>query len=108
MFEYTNYFPNFQIYLLINKKYMKKSTLNIITHIISTGFFIIYWTQVVNWYYEGVNWYGIIGSGVAANGAFIGNIAHTIIEANDEYRYHHKGEDMPLVKTIKKIFMPWK
>ncbi len=85
-----------------------KTFINVFSHILTTGFFIIYWTQVSNWYYDGVNWYGIIGSGFAANGGFIANITHTIMEKNDEYKYHHNGEDMPLVKTLKKIFTPWK
>jgi hypothetical protein len=76
-------------------------TFNIITHVITTFFFVVYWTQVWNWYYDGVEWYGIIGAGVAANGGFFGNIAHTIIEANDAYKASHNGEDMPLVKKLK-------
>ena len=81
---------------------------NILTHVITTFFFVVYWTQVCSWYDDGVEWYGIIGAGVAANGGFIGNIAHSIIEANDAYKTEHKGEDMPLVRNLKKIFMPWK
>ena len=79
-------------------------TINIIYYIVTTFFFIVYWTQVWGWYEDGVEWYGIIGAGVAANGAFFGNIAHSIIEANDAYRADHGGEDMPLVKNIKSIF----
>ena len=77
---------------------------NIITHIITTFFFVAYWTQVWSWYDDGVEWYGLIGSGVAANGAFIGNIAHGIIEANDAYKADHNGKDMPFVSNLKKIF----
>jgi hypothetical protein len=84
------------------------SILNIISHVLTTFFFVVYWTQVWSWYDDGVEWYGIIGSGVAANGGFIGNIAHSIIEANDAYKASHKGEDMPLVKNLKKIFLFWK
>jgi len=84
------------------------SILNILSHVLTTFFFVVYWTQVWSWYDDGVEWYGIIGSGVAANGAFIGNIAHSIIEANDAYKSSHNGEDMPLVKNLKKIFLFWK
>lgn len=79
-------------------------TINIIYYIVTTFFFIVYWTQVWGWYDDGVEWYGIIGAGVAANGAFFGNITHSIIEANDTYKSKHGGEDMPLVKNIKSIF----
>lgn len=82
--------------------------LNIIYWIVTTFFFVVYWTQVSNWYYEGVNWYGLIGAGFAANGGFIANIVWTISTKNDEYRYYHNGEDMPFVKTLKTIFTPWK
>jgi hypothetical protein len=81
---------------------------NILSHVITTFFFIAYWTQVSNWYYDGVEWYGLIGAGIAANGGFIANIAHTIIEANDAYKAENHGEDMPLVKNLKKIFLFWK
>lgn len=84
------------------------SVLNILSHVLTTFFFVVYWTQVWSWYDDGVEWYGIIGSGVAANGGFIGNISHSIIEANDAYKADHKGEDMPLVKNLKKIFLFWK
>ena len=47
---------------------------------------------------------GLIGAGVAANGGFIGNITHTIIEKNEEYKSEHGGKDMPFVANIKKIF----
>lgn len=81
-----------------------RKTLNILSHVLTTFFFIVYWTQVSNWYYDGVEWYGLIGAGIAANGGFIANIAHTIIEKNEEYKYHHNGQDMPFIRKIKSIF----
>jgi hypothetical protein len=78
--------------------------LNIICWLVTTFFFVIYWTQVGSWYYDGVEWYGIIGAGVAANGAFFGNIIWTISTKNDIYKATHKGEDMPFVKNFKNIF----
>jgi len=83
------------------------SVLNILSHILTTFFFVVYWTQVGSWYYDGVEWYGLIGAGVAANGGFIGNIAHTIIEKNEAYKADHNGQDMPLVKSLKSILF-WK
>ena len=77
---------------------------NIIYWLVTTFFFIVYWTQVGSWYYDGVEMYGIIGAGVAANGGFFGNIIWTIINKNDIYKTSHKGEDMPFVKSIKGIF----
>ena len=80
---------------------------NIVYWVVTTFFFVVYWTQVGSWYYDGVEWYGLIGAGVAANGAFFGNIAWTIITKNDVYKLEHKGEDMPLVKSLKKLLF-WK
>ncbi len=78
---------------------------NVIYWILTTFFFVVYWTQVGSWIDSGdVELYGIIGAGVAANGAFIGNIVWTIITKNDEYKSKHGGEDMPFVKNIKSIF----
>jgi len=78
---------------------------NVIYWILTTFFFVVYWTQVGSWINSGdVELYGIIGAGVAANGAFIGNIVWTIINKNDEYKSKHGGEDMPFVKNIKSIF----
>jgi len=77
---------------------------NIVYWVVTTFFFIAYWTQVSSWYYDGVEWYGIIGSGVAANGAFIGNILWTISTKNEEYKFNNNGEDMPFVANVKKIF----
>jgi len=83
---------------------MKNKFINIIYWIITTFFFVIYWTQVSNWYYDDVEWYGIIGAGIAANGAFFGNIIWTIITKNDEYKLKHNGKDMPFVKIFKSLF----
>ena len=83
------------------------SFFNILTHLVTTFFFVVYWTQVGSWYDDGVDWYGIIGSGVAANGAFFGNITHSIMEANAAYQSTHGGEDMPLVKNLSKLLF-WK
>ena len=80
------------------------SVLNILSHVLTTFFFVVYWTQVGSWYYDGVEWYGLIGAGVAANGGFIGNIIWTIMTKNEEYKYKHGGKDMPFVANIKKIF----
>ena len=78
---------------------------NLIYWILTTFFFVVYWTQVGSWVNSGdVELYGIIGAGIAANGAFIGNIVWTIINKNDEYKSKHGGEDMPFVKNIKSIF----
>ena len=78
--------------------------INTIYWIVTGFFFIVYWTQVSSWYYDGVEWYGIIGAGIAANGAFIGNIIWTIISKNDVYKLEHNGKDMPFVVKLKKIF----
>jgi hypothetical protein len=78
--------------------------INVIFYIVTTFFFVVYWTQVSNWYYDGVEWYGIIGAGVAANGGFFANIIHGIMEKNDEYKAEHGGEDMPFVKNLKRLF----
>lgn len=84
---------------------MKNKLINIFYWVITTFFFVIYWTQVGSWYNSGdVEMYGIIGAGIAANGAFIGNIIWTIITKNEEYKYKHGGKDMPFVTNIKKIF----
>jgi hypothetical protein len=84
---------------------MKNKLINIFYWVITTLFFVIYWTQVGSWYNSGdVEMYGIIGAGIAANGAFIGNIIWTIITKNEEYKYKHGGKDMPFVANIKKIF----
>lgn len=78
---------------------------NVIYWILTTFFFVVYWSQVGSWVNSGdVELYGIIGAGIAANGAFIGNIVWTIINKNDEYKSKHGGEDMPFVKNIKSIF----
>ena len=79
--------------------------INIIYWVITTFFFIVYWTQVGDWYNSGdVEMYGIIGAGIATNGAFFGNIIWTIIVKNEEYKALHNGEDMQFVKSIKNIF----
>ena len=78
--------------------------MNVIYWIVTTFFFLLFWTQVGSWYNDGVEWYGIIGSGIAANGAFIGNIIWTIITKNEEYKLDHNGEDMPFVKSFKNLF----
>ena len=79
--------------------------IDIIFLIVTSFFFIAYWTQVGSWIQSGdVELYGIIGSGIAANGAFFGNIIHMIITKNEEYKYDHGGQDMPFVRKIKNIF----
>ena len=84
---------------------MKNKMINIFYWVITTLFFVIYWSQVGSWYNSGeVEMYGIIGAGIAANGGFIGNIVWTIITKNEEYKYKHGGKDMPFVVNIKKIF----
>ena len=83
---------------------MGNKIVNIIYWVVTTFFFLAYWTQVGSWYNDGVEWYGLIGAGVAANGAFIGNIAWTIITKNEAYKLEHNGEDMPFVKGFKNIF----
>jgi len=82
-----------------------KNFINIFYWVITTFFFIVYWTQVGSWIDSGeVELYGIIGAGIAANGGFFGNIIWTIITKNDEYKASHNGEDMSFVKSIKNIF----
>ena len=79
--------------------------INIFYWVITTFFFIVYWTQVGDWYNSGdVEMYGIIGAGIAANGAFFGNIIWTIIVKNEEYKASHNGKDMPFIGKIKMIF----
>jgi len=78
--------------------------INTIYWIVTGFFFIVYWTQVSSWYNDGVDWYGIIGAGIAANGAFIGNIIWTIISKNDAYKLEHNGQDMSFVKKFKSLF----
>ena len=81
---------------------------NIIYWVLTTFFFVVYWTQVGSWYNSGdVEMYGIIGAGIAANGAFIGNIAWTISTKNAEYQAKHGGKDMPFVASLKRMFA-WK
>ncbi len=83
---------------------MKNNLVNAVYWIVTTFLFIAYWSQVSSWYYGGVEWYGIIGGGVAANGAFIGNIVWAIITKNEEYKLEHNGQDMPFVANFKNIF----
>ena len=78
--------------------------INTIYWIVTGFFFIVYWTQVSSWYNDGVDWYGIIGAGIAANGAFIGNIIWTISGKNDVYKFNNNGKDMPFVKKFKSLF----
>jgi len=81
--------------------------INIFYWVLTTFFFVVYWTQVGNWYNDGVELYGIIGAGIAANGAFIGNIVWTISTKNAEYKAKHGGKDMPFVASLKHMFT-WK
>ncbi len=83
---------------------MKNNLVNVIYWVVTTFLFIAYWSQVSSWYCDGVEWYGLIGAGVAANGAFIGNIVWTIITKNEAYKLGHNGEDMPFVANFKNIF----
>ena len=89
---------------MIKYKIMKNNLVNAVYWIVTTFLFIAYWSQVSNWYYDGVEWYGLIGAGVAANGAFIGNIIWTIITKNEKYKLEHNGQDMPFVANFKNIF----
>lgn len=84
---------------------MNNNLINGIYWVVTTFFFIAYWSQVGGWYSSGdVEMYGIIGAGVAANGAFIGNIVWTIITKNEKYKLEHNGQDMPFVANFKNIF----
>ena len=79
--------------------------MNIIYWIVTSFFFVAYWVLLPSWVQSGdVDLYGLIGSGIAANGAFIGNIIWTISTKNDEYKFRHNGEDMPFVKNFKSLF----
>ena len=79
--------------------------MNIIYWIVTSFFFVIYWVLLPSWIQSGdIELYGLIGSGIAANGAFIGNIVWTIITKNEKYKLEHNGEDMPFVNKFKKIF----
>ena len=61
--------------------------INIFYWVITTFFFIVYWSQVGDWYNSGeVEMYGIIGAGIAANGAFFGNIIWTSQFAGKPHR----------------------
>lgn len=80
---------------------------NIIYWVLTTFFFVVYWTQVGSWYNGDVEMYGIIGAGIAANGAFIGNVIWTISTKNAEYKAKHGGKDMPFVASLKLMF-GWK
>ena len=80
--------------------------INMVYWLITSFLFIIYWVMLPNWIKSGdIELYGLIGSGIAANGAFIGNIIWTIITKNEEYKFNHNGEDMPFVKKIKNCFV---
>ena len=83
---------------------MKNNLVNVVYWVVTTFLCIAYWSQVSSWYYDGVEWYGLIGAGVAANGAFIGNIVWAIITKNEEYKLEHNGQDMPFVANFKNIF----
>ena len=83
---------------------MKNNLVNVIYWVITAFLFIAYWSQVSSWYYDDVEWYGLIGTGVAANGAFIGNIVWTIITKNEKYKLEHNGQDMSFVANFKNIF----
>lgn len=79
--------------------------INMIYWLLTSFFFIIYWVMLPNWISSGdVDLYGLIGSGIAANGAFIGNIVWTIINKNDIYKLEHNGKDMPFIAKIKQFF----
>jgi hypothetical protein len=85
--------------------FIYKKGMNIIYWIVTSFFFVIYWVLLPSWIQSGdVELYGLIGSGIAANGGFIGNIVWTIMTKNDKYKYYHNGKDMPFVVKLKKIF----
>jgi hypothetical protein len=79
--------------------------MNVLYWIITGFLFVAYWVLLPSWIQSGdVDLYGLIGSGIAANGAFIGNIVWTIITKNEEYKFNHNGQDMPFVRNFKKLF----
>jgi len=77
-----------------------------LTYIIITTFlFVIYWVNVPSWLRGGdVEPYGYIGAGVAANGAFFGNLIWELISYNDRYKADHNGQDSPIIHKLKSIF----
>jgi hypothetical protein len=73
-----------------------KGLSTIIYSITSTIAFLAFWYNVNSWYSDDTSLLAIIIAGIAANGAFFGNITLIIIE--------HNNEDMLLVRKFKKIF----
>jgi hypothetical protein len=81
-----------------------KGLSTIIYSITSTIAFLAFWYNVNSWYSDDTSLLAIIIAGIAANGAFFGNIMLIIIEQNDVYKSKHNNEDMLLVRKFKKIF----
>jgi hypothetical protein len=81
-----------------------KGLSTIIYSITSTIAFLAFWYNVNSWYSDDTSLLAIIIAGIAANGAFFGNIILIIIEQNDVYKSKHNNEDMLLVRKFKKIF----
>jgi hypothetical protein len=63
--------------------------------VLTTTFFVLYWTLVWSW--TDVEPYGIIGAGIAANGAFFANLIHFLIEANARHKAYH-GTNLKIVE----------
>ena len=81
-----------------------KGLSTIIYSITSTIAFLAFWYNVNSWYSDDTSLLAIIIAGIAANGAFFGNITLIIIEQNDVYKSKHNNEDMLLVRKFKKNF----
>ncbi len=81
-----------------------KGITTIIYFIIATIAFIAFWCNFNSWYSDDTSLLAIIMAGIAANGAFFGNIVLTIIEQNNIYKSKHNNEDMLLVRKFKKFF----
>lgn len=81
-----------------------KGLINIVYFIASTIAVTAFWCNFNYWYTDDTSLLAIIMAGIAANGAFFGNIVLTIIEQNDKYKSKHNNQDMLLIKKIKNIF----
>lgn len=84
---------------------MRDNLVNVVYWVVTTFFFIAYWVMLPKWINDGdIELYGLVGAGIAANGAFIGNIVWTIIVENEKYKLNNNGKDMPFVANFKNIF----
>ena len=79
--------------------------MRLVYFIVTSLLFTLYWVNVGGWIASGdVEPYGWIGAGIAANGAFIGNLIWEAMHYNDVYKADHNGQDSPVFKKLKSIF----